>query len=319
MLGVSIETFRKIEFRKLFPFILLFTLCLIFTITNKRFFQFSNFMIIAQQMVVTLIAALGMTFVIVTGSVDLSVGSIVALSALTTSLTVPYFGVLAIFPSVAVGTLCGLINGVVFTKGKVPSFIVTMGAMVSYRGLVLLITHGAPVEIKDMSFIKTYAGRSFFNIPNAVLFSVVITFIMCYMFENFAFSREVRAVGGSERVAKLTGIRVDRIKIMVYVLFGLTAGLAGMFQAARTYAATPRLGEGMELDVIAAVVVGGTPMSGGIGSIVGTLLGTFIISVLSNGMNIMGLSSEIQQIAKGIVLILAVFATIDHKKINVIK
>lgn len=276
-------------------------------------------MIIAQQMVVTLIAALGMTFVIVTGSVDLSVGSIVALSALTTAMTVPYLGIFAILPSVAVGTLCGLINGVVFTKGKVPSFIVTMGAMVSYRGLVLLITRGAPVEIKDMGFIKTYAGRSFFNIPNAVLFSVVITFILCYMFENFAFSREVRAVGGSERVAKLTGIRVDRVKIMVYVLFGFTAGLAGMFQAARTYAATPRLGEGMELDVIAAVVVGGTPMSGGIGSVVGTLLGTFIISILSNGMNIMGLSSEIQQIAKGIVLILAVFATIDHKKITVIK
>ena len=142
---------------------------------------------------------------------------------------------------------------------------------------------------------------------------------MCYMFENFAFSREVRAVGGSERVAKLTGIRVDRVKILVFVLFGLMAGLAGLFQAARTYAATPTLGEGMELDVIAAVVVGGTPMSGGVGSVVGTLLGTFIIAVLSNGMNIMGLSSEIQQIAKGIVLILAVFATIDHKKISVIK
>lgn len=319
MRWISAERFRKLEFRKLFPFILLIALCFIFTVTNKRFFQFSNFMIIAQQMVVTLIAALGMTFVIVTGSVDLSVGSIVALSALTTAMTVPYLGIFAILPSVAVGTLCGLINGVVFTKGKVPSFIVTMGAMVSYRGLVLLITRGAPVEIKDMGFIKTYAGRSFFNIPNAVLFSVVITFILCYMFENFAFSREVRAVGGSERVAKLTGIRVDRVKIMVYVLFGFTAGLAGMFQAARTYAATPRLGEGMELDVIAAVVVGGTPMSGGIGSVVGTLLGTFIISILSNGMNIMGLSSEIQQIAKGIVLILAVFATIDHKKITVIK
>lgn len=319
MFGFSIERVKRVEFRKFFPFMLLTALCIIFTITNKRFFQLSNFMIIAQQMVVTLIAALGMTFIIVTGSVDLSVGSIVALSALTTALTVPKFGVFAVIPAAAVGTLCGLLNGFVFTKGKVPSFIVTMGAMVSYRGLVLLITHGAPVEIKDMTFIKTYAGRTFFNTPNSVLFSLCILFVMCYMFENFAFSREVRAVGGSERVAKLTGIRVDRVKILVFVLFGLMAGLAGLFQAARTYAATPTLGEGMELDVTAAVVVGGTPMSGGVGSVVGTLLGTFIIAVLSNGMNIMGLSSEIQQIAKGIVLILAVFATIDHKKISVIK
>ena len=179
MFRFSMEKVRRIEFRKFFPFILLTALCIIFTITNKRFLQFSNFMIIAQQMVVTLIAALGMTFIIVTGSVDLSVGSIVALSALTTALTVPKFGVFAVIPAAAVGTLCGLLNGFVFTKGKVPSFIVTMGAMVSYRGLVLLITHGAPVEIKDMTFIKTYAGRTFYNTPNSVLFSLCILFVMC--------------------------------------------------------------------------------------------------------------------------------------------
>lgn len=310
---------REFEFRKYFPFILMIVLCTIFTISNERFFTINNLLIIAQQMVVTLIAALGMTFVIVTGSVDLSVGSIVALCALTTARTVPALGVLAFLPAAAVGLICGLVNGVVFTKGKVPSFIVTMGAMVSYRGIVLLITHGIPVEIKDANFIKVFSGRTFFNLPNAVLFALLITAVMYFVFRSFAFSREVRAVGGAERVARLTGIRVDRIKILVYVLLGLMAGLAGMFQAARTYAATPTLGEGMELDVIAAVVVGGTPMSGGIGSILGTLLGTFIISVLSNGMNIMGLSPEIQQIAKGIVLILAVFATIDRKKIGVIK
>lgn len=310
---------KKVELRKYFPLILLVVLCSIFTIANKRFLTFGNLMIIAQQMVVTLIAALGMTFVIVTGSVDLSVGSIVALCALATAKTVPYLGLFAVIPAVLVGFLCGSINGIIFTKGKVPSFVVTMGAMVSYRGLVLLITHGAPVEIKDPLFLKVYGGRTFFNIPNCVLFAIVILVIMYFLFKNFAFSREVRAVGGAESVAKLTGIRVDRIKIMVYMIFGIMAGLAGMFQTARSFAATPTLGEGMELDVIAAVVVGGTPMSGGIGSILGTLLGTFIIHVLSNGMNIMGLSAEVQQVAKGIVLILAVFSTIDRKKIGIIK
>jgi ribose transport system permease protein len=305
--------------RKYFPFILLVVLCVIFTVSNPRFFRVANFMIIARQMVVILIAALGMTFIIVAGSVDLSVGSIVALCALTTARAVPYFGLAAIIPSVAVGLLCGTINGVVFTKGKVPSFIVTMGAMVAYRGVVLLLTHGAPVEIRNQTFLTVYAGRSFLNIPNAVFFALIILILMHYIFTNFAFSREVRAVGGAERVARLTGIRADRVKILVFMLFGVMAGLAGMFQAARTYAATPTLGEGMELEVIAAVVVGGTPMSGGVGSILGTLLGTFIISILSNGMNIMGLSPEIQQIAKGVVLILAVFATIDRSKIAIIK
>jgi ribose transport system permease protein len=232
---------------------------------------------------------------------------------------VPFFGLAALIPSVVVGLLCGTINGVIFSKGKVPSFIVTMGAMVAYRGVVLLLTHGAPVEIKDIGFTAFYAGRSFFNIPNAVFFALIIFAIMHFIFSNFAFSREVKAIGGAERVARLTGIRADKVKIMVFMLFGVMSGLAGMFQAARTYAATPTLGTGMELDVIAAVVVGGTPMSGGVGSIVGTLLGTFIISILSNGMNIMGLSPEIQQIAKGIVLILAVFATIDRSKIAIIK
>jgi ribose transport system permease protein len=238
---------------------------------------------------------------------------------LTTAKAVPYLGLAAVLPSVVIGFLCGSINGIIFTKGKVPSFIVTMGAMVAYRGVVLLLTHGAPVEIKDLSFTTFYAGRSFFNIPNAIIFALLIFIIIHFIYRNFAFSREVLAVGGAERVARLTGIRADRVKILVFMLFGVMAGLAGMFQAARTYAATPTLGTGMELEVIAAVVVGGTPMSGGVGSILGTLLGTFIISVLSTGMNIMGLSPEIQQIAKGIVLTVAVFATIDRSKIAIIK
>jgi len=310
---------KKVNVKKTFPLILLVALCAAFTIFNSRFFTFYNFTIIAQQMVVTLIAALGMSFVIVIGSIDLSIGSIVALTALLTAYTVPYLGIFAFIPAVLLGFICGTINGVVFTKGKVPSFIVSMGAMVSYRGVVLLLTHGAPVEITDATFLEVFSGRSILNLPNSVLFAAGILLIIYFVFENFAFSREVRAIGGAERVARLSGIRVDRIKIIVFMLYGVLAGLAGMFQAARVYAATPTLGEGMELDVIAAVVVGGTPLSGGVGSILGTLLGTFIISVLSNGMNIIGLAPEIQQIAKGIVLVLAVFATIDRSRIDIFK
>jgi ribose transport system permease protein len=310
---------KKFNLKKTFPLILLIILCAIFTVFNSRFFTYNNFTIIAQQMVVTLIAALGMSFVIVIGSIDLSVGSIVALCALVTAYTVPYLGIFAFIPAILLGLLCGTINGVVFTKGKVPSFIVSMGAMVAYRGVVLLLTHGAPVEIKNMTFLNVFSGRAILNLPNSVLFAAGIFIVIFFVFRDFAISREVRAIGGAERVARLTGIRVDRTKIIVFMLYGFLAGLAGMFQAARVYAATPTLGEGMELDVIAAVVVGGTTLSGGVGSILGTLLGTFIISVLSNGMNIIGLTPEIQQIAKGIVLVLAVFATIDRSKIDIFK
>lgn len=315
----NISAIKKFNLKKIFPLILLIMLCAVFTVINPRFFTYNNFTIITQQMVVTLIAALGMSFVIVIGSIDLSVGSIVALCALATAYTVPYLGVFAFIPAAVLGFICGTINGVVFTKGKVPSFIVSMGAMVAYRGVVLLLTHGAPVEIKDDTFLNFYSGRSILNLPNSVLFATAILIIIYFVFRNFAISREVRAIGGAERVARLTGIRVDRTKIIVFMLYGVLAGLAGMFQAARVYAATPTLGEGMELDVIAAVVVGGTTLSGGVGSILGTLLGTFIISILSNGMNIIGLAPEIQQIAKGIVLVLAVFATIDRSKIDIFK
>ena len=305
--------------KKLFPLLLLIVLCAIFTAFNPRFLTYSNFTIIAQQMVTILIAAIGMTFVIVIGSIDLSVGSIVALCAWVTATTVPNLGIFAFVPAIILGFICGAINGVIFTKCKIPSFIVSMGAMVSYRGLVLMLTRGAPVEIRDMRFINILTGRMFLNMPNSVFFALAILIIMFFVYKDFAFSREVRAIGGAERVARLTGIRVDKVKIIVFMLYGTLAGVAGMFQAARVHAATPTLGDGMELEVIAAVVVGGTTLTGGAGSILGTLLGTFIIAVLSNGMNIIGLSSELQMIARGIVLIVAVFATLDRKKIEIFK
>ena len=224
---------KKLNVKKTFPLILLIALCAVFTIFNSRFLTFYNFTIIAQQMVVTLIAALGMSFVIVIGSIDLSVGSIVALTALLTAYSVPYLGIFAFIPAVLLGFICGTINGVIFTIGKVPSFIVSMGAMVSYRGVVLLLTKGAPVEITDTTFLNVFSGRSILNLPNSVLFAAGILIIIYFIFENFAFSREVRAIGGAERVARLSGIRVDRIKIIVFMFYGVLAGLAGMFQAAR--------------------------------------------------------------------------------------
>lgn len=306
------------QVRQWFPVGLLLVLCLGFALTSDRFLTVNNGLIILQQSAVLLVAAVAMTFVIVSGSIDLSVGSVVALSALGAAALSPEMGVWAILPAVAIGVLCGLLNGLLFAYGKIPSFIVTLGTMVIFRGLVLLYTKGAPVSISDRDFLLLYTSRSL-GIPNAVLIAIAATLVAAVIFNHTVFGREVRAIGGGERVALLSGIRVDRVKLWVFVLCGALCGLAGLLQSARTMAATAQLAQGLELDVIAAVVVGGTPLTGGIGRIRGTVLGVLIIAILSNGMNMTGVDPYLQNILKGLVLIVAVFLTIDRAKISIIK
>lgn len=310
--------FRREDARRFFPVLLLVALVAVFSLASGRFLQFNNLIIVAQQAVVLLVAALGLTFVIIAGSIDLSVGAIVALSALVAAATSSSLGVFALAPACAVGLACGLVNGVVVAKGKVPSFIVTLGAMVVYRGIVLYFTRGAPVSIEDEAFLDVYSGRTG-SIPNAVIIAIVLVAATAIVLNQTVFGREVRAIGGGERIAHLTGIRVDRAKIAIFALLGLLCGMAGLLQGARAMAATAQLGEGLELDAIAAVVVGGTPLTGGVGSIQGTILGALIITILSNGMNIVGLDPYFQNIVKGTVLVLSVFVTIDRRKIGIIK
>lgn len=304
--------------RRYFPVVFLIFLCLVFGILKPRFFTVSNVMIIFTQLVTTVIATMGTTFVIMAGSIDLSIGSVLALSAVASALTVPYLGVFAIIPAILTGICCGFINGFVFAKGKVPSFIVTLGGMTIYRGLVLIITKGRPIQINDQFFLKVFASRTF-NIPNAAVFALIVIIISYIIFNKTPFGRETKAIGGGERVAALTGIKVTKVKIMIYMLAGAFYGVAGLLHGARVMAATATIGEGFEMDVIASIVVGGTPLTGGVGSVLGTVLGTFIITVLSNGMNMLGLSPYVQSIAKGIVLVLAVFVTIDRNKISINK
>lgn len=308
----------RFKLRSYFPIILLIVLCAVFGSLSDRFLTASNFSIVLQQTVTLLVVALGTTFVIIAGSIDLSVGSIVALSALMAASTSGELGIWAIIPAALVGTLAGFLNGLIFAKGKVPSFMVTLGTMVAYRGIVLYFTRGAPVEITNRSFVSLYSGRTE-GIPNAAIFAFIIVIIAFIILNYTVFGRQVRAIGGGERVALLTGIKVDRVKIIMFTLAGLLCGIGGLLQSARVYAATSQLGQGLELDVIAAVVVGGTPLTGGIGSIPGTILGAFITVILSNGMNMIGVDPYIQNIVMGIVLIGAVFITIDRSKIGIIK
>jgi len=304
--------------RKYLPVLALVVLCLMFSILQPMFPTFSNAMIVLQQTVVLLCAAFGMTFVIVGGSIDLSVGSILAVAALATAIASKSMGVFAFVPALLVGALCGAVNGLIFVKGKVPSFIVTLGTMTTLRGVVLFFTKGAPVEISDDAFLDVFAGR-LFGVPTAAFMALAAGIVGYIIYTKTVFGREVRAIGGGEKVARLSGMKVESVKIRMFILLGLLCGLAGMLQAGRVMAATAQLGQGFEMDVIASVVLGGTPMTGGYGSMLGTVLGAFIISVLSNGMNMCGVDPYLQEIVKGIVMILAVFVTIDRKKIGLIK
>lgn len=309
---------RSVPVRTYFPILLLVVLCTIFTLLSPRFLTSNNFSIVLQQTVVQLVVGLGMTFVIIAGSIDLSVGSIVALAAMAAASTSGTLGIFSIIPAILVGTIAGFVNGLIFAKGKVPSFMVTLGTLVAYRGIVLLALRGAPISITNSTFLSVYGGRTA-GIPNAAIIAAVITIMIFVVFNYTVFGRQVRAVGGGERVSILTGIKVDRVKILMFTLLGLLCGLAGLLQSARVYAATAQLGDGLELDVIAAVVVGGTPLTGGVGSIQGTILGAFITTILSNGMNMLGVDPFLQNIVRGIVLIAAVFITIDRSKIGIIK
>lgn len=308
------DKFRNKSFRDYFPIIFLVVMCIVFGMMNKRFFSWNNFTVILVQVVTLLVSGMGATFVIMTGSIDLSVGSVLAFSAVVTALTVPRFGVFAFVFAILAGALCGLVNGIVFAIGRVPSFIATMGSLTALRGVVLILTQGVPIQINDEKFLTVFSGRSFLGIPNTAIFMVIIVIVSYIILEKTPFGKEARAIGGGERVAELAGIKVVKTKVLVYMWAGTMFGIAGLLQSARVLAATATLGEGFELDVIAAVVVGGTPLSGGVGGIGGTILGAFIIQILSNGMNMMGLSPYLQSIVKGCVLVLAVFISIDRTK-----
>jgi len=304
--------------RRSFPAIFLVILVVVFTIMSPRFLSLDNLSTVLEQGTVLLVTALGASFIIMAGSIDISVGAIVAVSALVAALTADTLGAFAIIPAVAVGALCGCINGLLVAVGKVPSFVATLGTQVVFRGLVLYFTKGAPVEIVNDSFLVAYTSFSF-GIPHTVIIGLVLAIISWAIFKFTVFGREVLAIGGGERVSILTGIAVTRAKIMMFLLLGALCGMAGLLQGARTMAATSQLGLGLELDVIASVVVGGTPLTGGLGSITNTFLGVLIITLLSNGMNMSGVDPFLQNIIKGVVLITAVFINIDRKKIGIIK
>lgn len=290
-------------------------LSIVLWIMTPYFLTVSNLLNVAQQISINAIIAVGMTFVIITAGIDLSVGSLVAFSGVILA-SVLQAGVplpIAILIGLGVGLCCGMINGLLITHGRIPPFISTLGMMSVARGAALLYTKGRPVSGFSENF-RYLATGEIFHIPVPVIIMGVVYIIAHFVLNRTKLGRYAYAIGGNEEAAILSGINVKLYKTMVYALCGLLSGLAALILTARLNSAQPIAGNMYELDAIAATVIGGTSLMGGEGTVLGTLIGALIMGVLRNGLNLLGVSSFIQQIVIGSVIIIAVLMDMALKK-----
>lgn len=308
-------TKTKETIAKLGPLIGLLLLVVVITILNPSFLTVDNLLNILRQVSISALIAFGMTFVILTGGIDLSVGSTLGLTGAVAAslLATGTDPIIAMGLALILGLVLGAINGVIITKGRVAPFIATLATMTIYRGITLVYTEGRPISgLGDGAAFQMFGKGYFFGIPVPVVTMALAFVVLYFILHKTTFGRRVYAVGGNEEASKLSGINPDRIKIAVYAITGFLAAVSALILTSRLNSAQPTAGESFELDAIAAVVLGGTSLTGGRGWIFGTLVGALIIGVLNNGMNLIGVSSFFQQIVKGVVILLAVL--IDRKK-----
>ncbi|WP_163858879.1 ABC transporter permease [Paenibacillus elgii] len=295
------------------PLLGLALIVVVLSVINSDFLTVTNIFNVLRQISINALIAFGMTFVILTGGIDLSVGAVLALSSAFTAGMMasgmnPW---LAVLIGLGCGAVFGAVNGLLVTKGKVAPFIATLATMTVYRGLTLVYTQGRPITGLHEDFAMVGKGY-FLEIPMPIVW-MVLTFIILFIILKYTtFGRRVYALGSNEEATWLSGINTSRIKIMVYSVSGLLAALSGIILTSRLNSAQPTAGTSYELDAIAAVVLGGTSLSGGRGWLVGTLIGAMIIGVLDNGLNLLNVSSFYQLVVKGAVILIAVL--LDRSK-----
>lgn len=300
------------------PLIGLLVLCAFLSFATDSFFSFRNFLNIADQITVLGIMAVGMTFVILIGGIDLSVGSILALSMMVLgylNVEAGYPMGIAIAGALAASALAGIVSGLLITEFKVPAFIATLAMMSIARGLANMITNGSQI-IGFPTWFNLGAIIRHFDFLTVTVAVMITVFVIAILFLRYRQEgRALYAIGGNPEVARLAGINVRLTTVMVYMMCALLSGLAGILLAARLDSVQPSSGVAYELDAIAAVVIGGTSLSGGTGSIVGTIIGVLIIGVLRNGLNLLSVSPFLQAVIIGLVIVLAVAAeTYKHRR-----
>ncbi len=298
-------------------FLAFILLCLVLSMAEENFLTWGNWVNILRQTSINGVLAIGMTFVILTKGIDLSVGSLLAVSGIVAASLVtgetPYNPMIGIAAGLAVGAALGAVNGVVIAGLSVAPFVVTLGMLSIARGLTFIYNDGMPIASLSPAF--RYIGQGLLlGVPVPVII-LMATFLVCWFVLKYTtFGRAIYAVGGNERSAKTSGINTKRVIFSVYLISGALSALAGLILAARTTSALPQAGVAYELDAIAAVVIGGTSLSGGVGTITGTLIGALIIGVINNGLDLLGVSSYYQQIIKGAIIVAAVLVDVSRKK-----
>ncbi len=311
-------------YHKLLAFSGLIVLVVVFSLASPNFMQTSNVLAILQATSVNGVLAVAATLVIITGGIDLSVGTAMTFCAVTAGVVLSYWGLplpLGVVAAILAGLVSGAVSGTVIAKLKVPPFIATLGMMLILKGLALVVSGTKPIYFNSTPGFTQIAQGSIIGavipglpVPNGVLILFLVAGAISFVLSRTALGRYAFALGSNEEALRLSGVNVDRWKIAVYMLSGSIVGIAGLLIASRLNSAQPALGQGYELDAIAAVVIGGTSLSGGRGTVLGTLIGALIISVLANGLRILSVAQEWQTVVTGTIIILAVYADILRRR-----
>jgi len=294
--------------KRFLPYASLIILFLLLSVSSPYFLTIGNLSSVARQTAVITIMAIGMTFVMASGGIDLSVGSMIGLTGVAGTMMISGGSptVLALLGAVLVGSACGLANGTAITALRIPPFIATLGALGIYRGLSLILTNGIPVVNLPRSFGILATGDVAGVIPVPLVIMLIVALVIHSILNYTRLGRYAYAIGSNPEAARCCGIRIGRCTVMIYAICGALTGLAGMIESARVVTGQPTAGEGYELRVIAAVVIGGGSLNGGQGTVIGTIVGSFIMGLLSNGCNLLGISPFVQQVIIGAVIVLAV-------------
>lgn len=299
------------------PLFILILASAVMALINPRFATIGNIVTVLRQTSINAVIATGMTFAILTGGIDLSVGSVLGLCGAVAAFMISSGSnvVLVIITTILLGTFIGYINGTLVTVGRLQPFIATLGTVTLLRGIILVFTQGRPIGVGDTPGSEAFTGigRGFIGpLPIPVIIMIIVFLIAYYILRHTKIGRYIYATGSNEEATMYSGIKTEKVKRFVYAVSGMMAALAGILITSRLGSAQPTSGVGYELDAIAAVVLGGTSMAGGIGTIAGTAIGALIIGLLNNALNLMQVSSYYQDVAKGIVILIAVL--LDRKQ-----